>query len=73
MTEEQKSTAMFMHQLKKDFCIVIVTHSMSQARRVSDRTAFFHLGELVEMNDTEALFDNPDNDQTKGFISGRFG
>jgi phosphate transport system ATP-binding protein len=62
-----------MGELKKDYTIVIVTHSMSQAKRVSDRTSFFHLGELVEMNDTKQLFENPENDQTKGFISGRFG
>ena len=60
-------------QLKEKFTIVIVTHSMQQARRVSDYTAFFHLGDIIEFNKTESLFDNPEFEKTKDYISGRFG
>ena len=59
--------------LKNDYTIVIVTHSMSQARRVSDRTAFFHLGHLMEEGETSALFNAPQRQQTKDYISGRYG
>jgi phosphate transport system ATP-binding protein len=59
--------------LKNDYTIVIVTHSMSQARRVSDRTAFFHLGHLMEEGETPALFNAPQRQQTKDYISGRYG
>jgi phosphate transport system ATP-binding protein len=59
--------------LKKQFTIIIVTHSMQQAKRVSDRTAFFHLGELVEMTETQTLFTNPQRKRTKDYIEGRFG
>jgi phosphate transport system ATP-binding protein len=59
--------------LKKDYAIVIVTHSMAQARRVSDRTAFFHLGDLVEEGETSALFEAPTHQQTKDYITGRYG
>ncbi|MBN1442193.1 MAG: phosphate ABC transporter ATP-binding protein [Planctomycetes bacterium] len=62
-----------MNGLKKQFTIVIVTHSMAQARRVSDYTAFFYLGKLIEYDDTEAIFVNPAEDQTKDYITGRFG
>ena len=61
------------HQLKKDFTIVIVTHNMQQASRVSDRTAFFYLGKLIEYSKTEQLFSNPKEKQTEEYISGRFG
>lgn len=61
------------HQLKQDFTIVIVTHSMAQARRVSDRTAFFHLGKLMEEGATETLFNEPTLQQTKDYITGRYG
>lgn len=61
------------HDLKKDYTIVIVTHNMQQAARVSDRTAFFMLGELVEYNDTKKIFLNPDMEQTQNYITGRFG
>ena len=60
-------------QLASEFTIVIVTHSMQQARRVSDRTAFFHLGNLVEYNDTESMFEAPEQQQTRDYITGRFG
>lgn len=60
-------------KLKKEFTIVIVTHNMQQATRVSDRTAFFYLGELVEMNDTTTIFSNPSKRETEDYVSGRFG
>lgn len=60
-------------ELREEFTIVIVTHSMQQASRVSDRTAFFYLGELIEYNDTESVFNNPVQKQTEDYISGRFG
>lgn len=61
------------HELKRDFTIVIVTHSMQQATRVSDRTAFFYLGKLIEYDTTEKIFMNPTVKQTEDYISGRFG
>lgn len=61
------------HELKRNYTIVIVTHNMQQAARVSDRTAFFNVGKLVEYNKTERLFINPDNWETEAYISGRFG
>ena len=62
-----------MEDLKKDFTIVIVTHSMQQARRISDRTAFFLMGELVEHNETSVIFSEPKDDRTKGYVNGDFG
>jgi phosphate transport system ATP-binding protein len=59
--------------LKKDFTIVIVTHNMQQAARISDRTAFFLLGELIEMDDTNKIFNNPKHEKTEQYITGRFG
>lgn len=59
--------------LKKDFTIVIVTHNMQQAARVSDRTGFFYLGNLIEMDMTTTMFSNPAKKQTEDYISGRFG
>ena len=60
-------------ELKKDYTIVIVTHNMQQALRVSDKTAFFLLGELVEYGDTEELFSTPHEKRTEDYITGRFG
>ncbi|MFO1088492.1 MAG: phosphate ABC transporter ATP-binding protein PstB [Hyphomicrobiales bacterium] len=60
-------------ELRQNFCIVIVTHSMQQAARVSQLTAFFHLGSLVEVGDTEAIFTNPQEKRTQDYITGRFG
>jgi phosphate transport system ATP-binding protein len=60
-------------ELKEKYTIVIVTHNMQQAARVSDRTAFFYVGELVEYNKTSELFTNPKNKQTENYITGRFG
>jgi phosphate transport system ATP-binding protein len=59
--------------LRQHFCIIIVTHSMQQAARVSQRTAFFHLGVLVEEGETEAIFTNPREERTRDYITGRFG
>ena len=61
------------HELRTNFTIVIVTHSMQQAARVSQRTAMFHLGHLVEENDTDKMFTNPDDQRTQDYIMGRFG
>ncbi len=61
------------YTLKKDYTIVIVTHNMQQAARVSDKTAFFYLGELVEYDNTDKLFTNPTKEATQNYISGRFG
>jgi phosphate transport system ATP-binding protein len=59
--------------LKKEVTIVIVTHSMSQAARVSQKTGFFHLGKLIEFGSTDKIFKNPDKQQTQDYITGRFG
>jgi phosphate transport system ATP-binding protein len=61
------------YQLKADYTIVIVTHNMQQAARVSDRTAFFYMGELVEFGATDRLFTNPREEKTEAYITGRFG
>lgn len=60
-------------ELKKDYTIVMVTHNMQQAARISDKTAFFLLGEMVEYSDTEQLFANPKDERTERYITGRFG
>ncbi|SEA78958.1 phosphate transport system ATP-binding protein [Alkalimonas amylolytica] len=60
-------------ELKTNFTIVMVTHNMQQAARVSDRTAFFHLGELVEVGPTNEVFTNPQNKRTEDYITGRYG
>ena len=60
-------------ELKKDYTIIIVTHNMQQAARISDETAFFYIGNLVEYNKTEKIFTNPDVKQTEDYITGRFG
>jgi phosphate transport system ATP-binding protein len=60
-------------ELSVNFTIAIVTHSMQQAARVSHRTAYFHLGKLVEVNETEKVFTNPDHSLTESYITGRFG
>ena len=60
-------------ELSENYTIAIVTHSMQQAARVSNRTAYFHLGKLVEVNDTKHLFTNPDHKLTEAYITGRFG
>jgi len=60
-------------KLKKDYTVVIVTHNMQQAARVSDFTAFMMLGDLIEFDKTETIFTNPANKLTEDYITGRFG
>ncbi len=62
-----------MDELRESLCIVIVTHSMQQAARVSQRTAFFHLGKIIEVDDTTRMFTNPTDVKTQDYIMGRFG
>jgi len=61
------------HELKADYTIVIVTHNMQQAARVSDTTAYFYLGKLIEVGETSAIFTNPVKKETEDYITGRFG
>ena len=61
------------YELKRELTIVIVTHNLQQAARISDRTAFFYLGKLVEVGETQRLFTSPREDQTEAYITGRFG
>ncbi|MEM7491475.1 MAG: phosphate ABC transporter ATP-binding protein PstB [Pseudomonadota bacterium] len=61
------------HELRANYSVVIVTHSMSQASRVSQKTAYFHLGELVEYGDTGDIFTNPKDERTENYITGRIG
>ena len=61
------------HELKKEYTIVIVTHNMQQAARVSDKTGYFYLGELVEYGETRKIFTNPEKESTQNYITGRFG
>lgn len=61
------------HEIKKDYTIVIVTHNMQQATRVSDKTAFFYLGSLIEYDATSKMFTNPSREETQNYITGRFG
>ncbi len=60
-------------ELKRDYTVVIVTHNMQQAARVSDYTAFFYMGTLIELGETEKLFENPEKQQTEDYITGKFG
>ena len=60
-------------ELKKEHTIIIVTHSMAQAARVSQNTGFFHLGHLIEHGSTDKIFKNPDNTKTQDYITGRVG
>lgn len=62
-----------MTQLKKNYTVIIVTHSMQQAARISDRTAFFLMGELIEIDETAKIFANPKDQRTEDYITGRFG
>jgi phosphate transport system ATP-binding protein len=62
-----------MYDLKSSYTIAVVTHSMQQAARISDRTAYFHLGRLVEVNPTNEVFTNPEHELTENYITGRFG
>jgi phosphate transport system ATP-binding protein len=60
-------------ELKRNYTIVMVTHNMQQAARVSDHTAFFYLGNLIEFDNTSTIFTNPRNKQTEDYVTGRFG
>ena len=62
-----------MDELQQNYCIIIVTHSMQQAARVSQRTAFFHLGVLVEEGETSQIFSNPRESRAQEYLTGRFG
>lgn len=62
-----------MLELKKNYTIIIVTHSMQQAARISDRTAFFYMGRLVESDSTDVIFTRPSQKETEDYITGRFG
>jgi phosphate transport system ATP-binding protein len=61
------------YDLKKNYTIAIVTHNMQQAARVSDYTAFFYMGELIEVDDTKTMFTAPQQKRTEDYITGRFG
>lgn len=61
------------YSLKDEYTIIIVTHNMQQATRVSDKTAFFYLGNLIEYGDTKRIFLNPEKKETQNYITGRFG
>jgi len=61
------------HELKETFTIAIVTHNMQQAARVSDLTAFFYMGDLVEVGPTEQIFTNPTQQKTEDYVTGKFG
>jgi len=61
------------YQLKENLTIIIVTHNMQQAARVSDKTAFFYLGDLIEFDQTKKIFTNPNKELTQNYITGRFG
>lgn len=60
-------------ELKKDYTIIMVTHNMQQAARISDKTVFFLLGEVIEYGETEQVFSVPNNKKTEDYITGRFG
>ena len=61
------------HELKQQYTIIIVTHNMQQAARVSDKTAFMHLGEVIEYDTTDNIFTNPSEKRTEDYITGRYG
>jgi len=62
-----------LNELKERYTIVIVTHNMQQAARISQQAAFFYMGDLIEFNDTEKLFTNPEEVRTQNYVTGRFG
>ena len=71
--KEGKSAEELIFELKRDYTIVTVTHNLQQAARISDVTAFFDRGRLVELGETHALFTNPKHERTEAYITGRFG
>ena len=66
------SIEVLLQELKKNYTLIVVTHNMQQAARVSDKTAFFYLGELIEYDDTKSMFTNPQDKRTQNYITGRF-
>ena len=66
------SIEVLLQELKKNYTLIIVTHNMHQAARVSDKTAFFYLGELIEYDNTKSMFTNPQDKRTQNYITGRF-
>ena len=62
-----------MVELKKNYTVIIVTHNMQQAARVADKTAFFFMGDLIEYGKKEQIFNNPQREKTKAYVSGQFG
>ena len=62
-----------MQELKEKYSIIIVTHNMQQAARVSDKTAFFYNGSVIEYDDTKVIFENPRDKRTEDYVTGRFG
>lgn len=62
-----------MVELKKNYTVIIVTHNMQQAARVADKTAFLFMGDLIEYGQTEQIFNNPQREKTKAYVSGQFG
>lgn len=68
-----QKTEELMVELKKNYTVIIVTHNMQQAARVADKTAFFFMGDLIEYGQTEQIFNNPQREKTKAYVSGQFG
>jgi phosphate transport system ATP-binding protein len=68
-----QSVEELVYELRRDLTIVIVTHNLQQAARVSDVTAFFYLGQLIESGPTDRMFTSPQNERTEAYITGRFG
>ena len=73
MNDSDKKIEELIQDLKTKFTIIIVTHNMQQAARVSDETAFFYIGDLIEINSTETIFTKPDKEMTENYITGKFG
>ncbi len=72
-SEPNSPGAILIRELKKNYTIIIVTHNMQQAARVSDETGFMYLGELLEFGDTTQIFTRPRNEQTEDYITGKYG
>ena len=73
LNQQVKNSEELISELQQNYSVIIVTHSMQQAARVSQRTAFFHLGNLVEYGETGKIFTNPEDSRTESYISGRIG
>ncbi len=68
-----QKTEELMTELKKNYTVIMVTHNMQQAARIADKTAFFFMGDLVEYGETGQIFENPQQEKTKAYVSGQFG